>query len=93
MLVGPEVKSLRSDLDKYVLRMNDGTEEFYDLLADPGETRNAIKTQFATATVVKEWLDQWLAEAPEMPTGDAEAADEEVGDDVEERLKALGYIQ
>ncbi len=94
---GPEVKSLRSDMDKFVLRVQDGGEEFYDLVADPGETSNAIKTQFATAAVVRDWLDEWLASVPEMPTGDADVdkgrGERGHGDDVEERLKALGYIQ
>jgi arylsulfatase len=89
---GPEVKSLRSRMDKLVLRVKDGSEEFYDLLADPGETTNAIKTHFTTAAVVRDWLDVWLASIPEMPTGDAEVDEHPHTDDVEERLKALGYL-
>jgi arylsulfatase A-like enzyme len=97
-LYGPEVKALRSDLEKLVVRSQDGGEELYDLLADPREKRSTAKTRFATGALLREQFDRWVASTPELPSSDADVAGEGEGKsahspEVEERLKALGYIE
>jgi arylsulfatase len=97
-LYGPEVKSLRSDLEKLVVRLDDESDELYDLLADPGESSNVIKARFATGAMLREKLARWVASLPELPSGDADVSGEAGGGgahspEVEERLKALGYIE
>ena len=63
-LYGPEVKALRSDLEKLVVRSQDGGEELYDLLADPREKKSTVKTRFATGALLRERFDRWVASTP-----------------------------
>lgn len=96
-LYGPEVKSLRSEGEKFVVRTEDGGEELYDLLVDPRERKNTVKTRFATGALLRARFDSWVASLPELPTGDADVSDGEGASahspEVEERLRALGYIE
>jgi arylsulfatase A-like enzyme/tetratricopeptide (TPR) repeat protein len=59
--------------------------ELFDLLADPGETRNIIAERPSAAQAIGSWLDKAIADAgADRP--------EDVPEEVRERLAALGYI-
>ena len=64
--------------------------ELYDLVADPGETRNIIDQQASRAQAMREALgreiDRLESRAPEV------AGDESVPSEVRQQLGALGYL-
>ncbi len=87
---------LRTHTAKYVLAP---TPEFYDLQADPGETRNIHDRSPATLTALQKALPARMTDAA-TTTGEgqtsmnAAAAAERVLDDEEiQRLGSLGYVQ
>lgn len=56
-------KAIRSTREKFVWH-SDEANEFYDLIADPGETRNLIDTEGARADAMRRKLFDWFASIP-----------------------------
>jgi choline-sulfatase len=74
---------------KYVVTSPPGTEEHFDLEADPDDQRNAISEHPAVAAELRAEIAEFEAEAPRLPREyGAERTREH-----EEHLRALGYIQ
>jgi arylsulfatase A-like enzyme len=66
-------KAIRSSREKFVWH-SDEANEFYDLAADPGETRNLIAAEPARAEAMRRKLFDWFASIPhrepaELPAG------------------------
>ena len=69
-------KAIRTKRDKFVWR-SDEANEFYDLIADPGETQNLIEQEIERADLLRRQLFDWLAwvegaagdEAPSQAAG------------------------
>jgi len=57
---GLRSKAIRSKRDKLVWR-SDEANEFYDLIADPGETQNLIEQEIERASLLRRQLFDWLA--------------------------------
>lgn len=82
------VIAARSERYKYIL-YSDAADEFYDLDADPGETRNLAGEEIPA----KEDLVRWLAQKYEAMLADPLAAgSEEIEAEYLEELEALGYL-
>ena len=69
---------------KYILRVDDGHAEFYDLVADPGEEHDIVADQAQAAASALGRLSPSI----ERACGSASASRS-----TEEALKALGYIE
>jgi arylsulfatase len=59
--------AVRTDTHKLILSRapdpyGNRPREFYDLTADPGETRNLVDEQPALADELTEWLESWIAD-------------------------------
>lgn len=65
-----------------------GLVQLYDLIADPGETRNLADQQPAVVAQLGERMDQALAHAVKMAVTGKEA---EMDKELQERLRRLGY--
>ena len=72
-------KLIRSDRDE---------EELYDLVSDPGETRNLVSDRPQRADRLRHWLSAWQGAAPPPDQGDEPQLDEENV----EALRSLGYL-
>ncbi len=74
------------------IRHPDGAEELYDLVADPGETRDLSVERRAVAESLAAAWDGW--EAERLAEGVASAGEEgEVTEATLDRLRALGYLE
>jgi len=65
-----------------------GQVQLYDLIADPGETRNLVDDQPAVVKQLSQYMDQALTHAMEMAVTGKEV---ELDKELEERLRNLGY--
>ena len=78
--------------DRYkLLRIPDNPEpqwEFYDLVADPGETKNVLAEHPAEVDRLKRLLLEILARDPMRDDREEPA----LPDDLEEKLRSLGYV-
>jgi arylsulfatase A-like enzyme len=73
---------------KYIEVEDDlGTEELYDLVNDPGETKNAVLTETAKAAELRALLREWDASVPVIRSESYKLDDESV-----RALRALGYV-
>jgi arylsulfatase A-like enzyme len=77
------------DGDMKLLWRADGRHELYDLLADPGERRNLVTDEPATARALEDRLETWrrTMEDRRLSTADADYDEETL-----ERLRGLGYV-
>lgn len=85
-----EIRALRHERFKYVRKLQTAgpaDEELYDLVADPGETKNLVEARHDTRLRLSDLLDLRLAGAPAEPAEAAELTDEE-----RRQLEALGYV-
>ncbi len=93
---GPyDIRAIRTRTQKYIRVLNfEGDENygdlFFDLEADPGETRNLIDSLPEDAALHAKLLDIMMAEIAGI--GEIEADTVAVDPAVLERLRALGYI-
>ena len=84
-------KAVVRDRYKYILNLPQGTEELYDLKADPKERTNLAAAQPRIASDLKQRLRTFEHEAPTHPREFAEAVT--LSREKAEELKALGYVQ
>jgi len=87
-----KARFVRSGRYKFIQTPYLGTEELYDLEADPSEQRNllagATPEVLEVAAGLREELEAWAASADPLPTRFEETQREET----RERLKSLGYL-
>jgi arylsulfatase A-like enzyme len=89
----PKRRAVRMNGHKYV-RDGDGSEELYDLTADPGERTNLCARDAAPCDPYRSELALWEAQTQlaakelALPT----ASEAVVDDDTREKLRALGYL-
>lgn len=84
--VAGEKFGIRTSRWKYLEAPDEGTRELYDLVADPGETRNQEPTRPAVAAGLREQLAAWRDEPARRPTAP-------VSEEDRRRLEALGYVE
>jgi hypothetical protein len=65
-----------------------GLVQLYDLIADPGETKNLVSDRPAVVAELNKYMDQALAHAIEMAVVGKEV---ELDKELQERLRDLGY--
>ena len=104
---GPEVKQIRSDRYKLILKTYDQTTEFYDLALDPMEQNNVANSPDEpyrqTFSALNSWMARMRKESPSEINEEALLAgtkespakniDQKRREELKERLKSLGYVQ
>jgi hypothetical protein len=60
MLWGPELKAITGNQYKYILNVQTGAEEFYDLVKDPAETTNLMSAPPEPAAVYGDRLEKYI---------------------------------
>jgi arylsulfatase A-like enzyme len=91
--VGPHdvrKRALRTRTHKYVW-FSDGREELYDLVADPGETRDVSDVEPELTRGLRQALEAWCVAHRERDLNGV--ASPELEGEVKRRLAALGYIE
>lgn len=95
------VLAVRSTTVKCIAYSNDQPDEFYDLAADPREERNMIGPSgrwpdLAPAQrlrmAMEEWRPRWRSAFEAVQNRLKDGSDPEISPIVEERLRALGYL-
>jgi arylsulfatase A-like enzyme len=88
--------ALRSARSKFIQRSNLPTKEFYDLMADPGETKNILKNQRNEADrqvfILLDLLNLQRTHLRSRPFLINQVS-REPDDDLKEQMEALGYVQ
>jgi len=84
---GRELRAIRTDSAKYVWA-GDGDHELYDLVEDPGESRNLMGRYPAQAAEMQRTLDEWLTSFDHKES----EGEVELDDETKERLRGLGYL-
>ena len=87
--VDESVHVARDERSKYI-RHSAGENEFYDLAADPLETKNRAGLGDAREERLARWLDLKIDSLPRSETSDIEAL--EVDEEFVEELRSLGYL-
>jgi arylsulfatase A-like enzyme len=85
-------RGLRSSHWKY-LKTRDGSEELYDLRADPGETENLAREETEALNELRRRLPEILSALRKEPSLAPEKEDAAMDARVREQLKALGYLE
>lgn len=87
----PVLRAIYQDRWKLIQTKNE-TDELYDLIADPTESRNLLETELEAASARAAAM---TADLPELSVGSADIPrPREVTDPaLMERLRALGYVQ
>jgi arylsulfatase A-like enzyme len=80
--------AVRSGQWKYIEATDEETRELYDLHADPGETRDVFAAQAAVADRLARGLARWRARFDRR-----ERARDDASTEMQEALRALGYVQ
>jgi arylsulfatase A-like enzyme len=84
------LQSIRADSFKFIRNLTLGTEEYYDLSKDPGEHNNIVDRIDKQAIVnLRKRLNAFLK--TEVSTGKILSKQEK--DDIDQRLRGLGYIK
>jgi arylsulfatase A-like enzyme len=83
--------ALRDDRFKFFYDSRTGEEQLFDLVTDPGETRDVAEEEPLRAAYYRQALHAWTLRLARRAPGGEEAA--RVSRDQCENLKALGYIQ
>ena len=88
-----KARCVREGRFKLIVTPFAGTEELYDLVADPGEVVNLLEEPSpkiaALAAELREKLDRWAASASPLPS---EFEPSQVEESIR-RLRSLGYLQ
>ena len=86
-------KTIRDEEYKYI-KASDERNELYNIVQDPGETRNVIEDHPEKAKELRSKLDDFLGsfDVPELKEED-ETAVEQMDIETLEALKALGYVR
>jgi arylsulfatase A-like enzyme len=90
-LKGPRARAVRTARYKLIEPAEGNRRELYDLLQDPGEKRNLAESDQTLSEQLAARLSAHVAALAEM--GPPRAGTTEVGEDVRERLRALGYLR
>lgn len=87
-------KTIRDQRYKYIMA-SDGRDELYDMVNDPGETRNLSKANSQKTRELRLKLDTLLGsfDVPDLKKTDTEIADAAERKGAWEALKSLGYVQ
>jgi arylsulfatase A-like enzyme len=80
------LRSARDGADLKLIAGTDGSEELFDLRADPGETRNVASERPGDVERLREHLPRWDP-APVAPEPD------QLQNEIEDRLRSLGYLE
>ena len=84
------VQSLRTDSAKFIRNLTQGTEEYYDLNADPSEQQNILDRADAhTLVSLRKELNRHLLAAKQSP----DTFSDSEKDVIARRLRALGYVE
>lgn len=84
------VQAVRTESAKFIRNLTQGTEEYYDLEADPAEQRDIIREIDSEALVaLRTKLNQYLF----TETGSAKILSSSEKEAVDRRLRALGYVK
>jgi arylsulfatase A-like enzyme len=89
--LGGAFEAVRTRDHKLIRRLDgsgSGSEEFYDLREDPGETTNRLASQPEAAEALRKELRRWREESGSGFSGATEIDAEHL-----ERLRALGYVE
>jgi arylsulfatase A-like enzyme len=90
-LRGPRARTVRTARYKLIEPSEGQGTELYDLAQDPGETRNLAERDRVVAEQLASRLNAHAAAAADM--GSHPEATTEVGEDLRERLRSLGYAR
>jgi arylsulfatase A-like enzyme len=90
-LRGPRARAVRTARYKMIEDPEGRGTQLYDLAQDPGETRNLAESDPALAEQLSNRLKAHTSTVAEM--GAQRPPTTEVGEDVLERLRALGYVR
>jgi arylsulfatase A-like enzyme len=82
------MRMFRDERFKYISSSH-GREELYDLIEDPGESRNLAGSEPSVQREMSERLREWERALDPAPLGSEEA---EYDDETMERLRGLGYV-
>jgi arylsulfatase A-like enzyme len=88
------LKTIRDQRYKYIMA-SDGQDELYDMVKDPGESRNLSKANPQKTGELRLKLDALLGsfDVPDLKKTDTETIDVNERTGVGEALKSLGYVQ
>ena len=81
------IRAVRTERYKYV-RGSDGSEELYDVVADPGEEHDRSADEPERATELDTTLTDWLSSFEQAETAETVTVDQAT----EQRLSDLGYM-
>lgn len=84
------LRSVRIGSDK-LIQGSDGRDELFDLAADPGETRNLVEADPARVAALEDTLLAILGPLDAAPPVAADTGP--VDPEIEEQLRALGYVR
>lgn len=79
--------ALRDGNMKYIWAPEEGTEELYNLAADPAELKNIVNRHRETADKMRDMIEEW--KKGEADTKHEQSIDEET----RKKLEALGYVE
>lgn len=74
---------------RYLFNSRELIEKLFDTQDDPRERINLISMQPSSGRELKQKLDEWIASSHRYPTSQVHIT---LSDEMEEQLKALGYI-
>ncbi|MFI5366392.1 MAG: sulfatase [Candidatus Binatia bacterium] len=81
-------KAIRTKREKFIWH-SDEANEYYDLVADPGETTNSIESASERADALRRQLFNWLATVEKFESEEPEPALDGL---MRRQLQGLGYI-
>jgi arylsulfatase A-like enzyme len=82
------MRMVRDERFKYIASSN-GREELYDLIEDPGESRNLVGAEPSVQREMSERLREWESA---LETTRVESGEAEYDEQTMERLRGLGYV-
>ncbi|MCC7293826.1 MAG: sulfatase [Phycisphaerales bacterium] len=86
------LRAVRTNTHKFIWSSN-GRHELFDIVSDPGETRNLVDLDAKRAGEMERMLESWLASFDRREPEAAYAVEDTADDRVFERLRELGYVE
>lgn len=77
---------------KFIYDTRTGTEELYDVQADPGETHDVVAREPLRAAFYRQELHQWVAGLAQTGSAEGAGGAAQLSREQCENLKALGYL-